>query len=200
MDDDSDGRIQDHRSRVESLGIGAAQEFFFAGRDIFRAIVELTTGGPVALDPFRNAIERVREAIDGFHVVIDTIADSLPLPQSLQKSIRELPWNEIRNRGVDEGFLSQVDDRVWRCVVSSIKRGNPLVPVELVVSELSTLSGLLKYITERLTDESDRGVRSKLVLRVFQSYFRASQIGLASSYANMIVGRMRGVQTVPGTD
>lgn len=189
--------MRTNRERVESLGIGAAQEFLFVGRETFRAVSKLSCddGDDDAL--FEDAIYRIQETIRQFQETIETVRSDLPLPEATHRSIRELPWDELTNVGVDEGYIADPNDEIWRCVVVSIVRGDPLAPIEMLIAQLSEMKRCLRSVSDSLESGCTSDLPWQMICRSIRAYLLAVRIGVNASYANAVVGRMRGVNTVP---
>lgn len=186
------------RERVESLGIGAAQEFLLAGRDAFRALSNLLADGPTGTDPVERAVRRIRKTIRQFRDTVETVRADLPLPEERLRAIEALPWEQVTERGIEEGYVAGPDDRIWRTIVSAIRRGDPLASVELLLTQLSNV----KRHLESLLDSLDGGPGASpwpTAYRAITAYLRAVRIGVSASYANAVVGRRLGAETVPGS-
>lgn len=188
--------MSDRGAHVESMGIGAAQEFLLAGRDLLRALAELQDDPDRAVGALDAVAGRVGDAADEFRETMRAVREDLPLPAHVRRSVRELPWAELTERGAAAGYLDGPADPTWRWVVAHVARGDPLAPVETVVAKLSAVRRHLRSAV-RAHGEGRPAALCRALRRAVRAYLEAVAVGVRASYANLAVGRARGVGTVP---
>lgn len=176
--------------QIEFLGEEAAQEVFFLGKKIMKLIKN-----KIIDDNIDNILEKVIDCacrtLELYSKLINSIKQSLPLSPVKIKTINEINWGSVTDRGVEIDIV-QENDRLWHTICSGIKQGDPLVSPRLLASTISSI------ISELFSIQNDTHQKKfHNYLRIICLYSNIIKIGYKSSYANMAVGKKLDAETVP---
>lgn len=175
---------------VESLGVEAAQNLFFAGRNVFNIMSRLVHSEQKG--NLENATKSVERAISSFYSVIERVRQNLPSPDTVREATEEIDWEKARNFGQKKGFIHELNFNIWECIVAGVQRDDPLVAPKIVVSNLIAIRNRLQTIRTQ-----SEGSRVITCMKCIHLLCESVLVGCQSSYVNMIVGQQVGAKTVP---
>lgn len=176
--------------QIEFLGEEAAQEVFFLGKKIMNLVKNKIKNGDID-DILEEVIDCACRTLELYSKLIERIKQSLPFSPERVKTINEINWESVTDRGVEIDIV-QENDRLWHTICSGIKQGDPLVSPRLLASTISSIISELFSIQNNTHQKSFYNY-----IRIICLYSNIIKIGYKSSYANMTVGKKLDAGTVP---
>lgn len=176
--------------QIEFLGEEAAQEVFFLGKKIMK-LIKIKVNSKNIDGVLEEVIDCACQTLELYSELINSIKQSLPLSPEKVKTINEINWGSVTDRGVEIDIV-QESDRLWHTICSGIKQGDPLVSPRLLASTISSI------ISELFSIQNDTHQKKFYnYLRITCLYSNIIKIGYKSSYANMVVGEKLNSEILP---